>query len=395
MKIIRNNSSFIVVLDNGTIIQGTCDDNTFNKIMCANTEEEVMKLIPSFSEQQKERIESDKFFERLNKSNYLIKKNQSVYWNGISELSMPKDLASAVLDAEERNDEDALDAYKNFWTLMSLNPDSRCRENLWWFLNKWGFTISKSGLFIGYRNVDVAEESKETWFSQSLCDFVKEQYDKIKGWKKSPAHYWIYQISKDDYYLYNENAKALEELDLADMWNLDKLYNEFKAVNFKAKNCGGETIYTDCYSHTFKIKVGQKVSMPRENCDCTQVSCSKGLHLGSAGWLEQNYFGNTGLVCLCNPAKVVSVPPIDDYGKLRTCEYLPIAIVEYDEHGKVIPYNVKDGFESRWIKDILYDGEKTTEENAMYTIGIPDIPEINKSTITKAVLDIARNCIKK
>lgn len=101
------------------------------------------------------------------------------------------------------------------------------------------------------------------------------------------------------------------------------------------------------------------------------------------------------MVCLCNPAKVVSVPYQDDYGKLRTCEYLPIALAEYDDNGKVIPYNVEDGFDSRYIKTVLYSGDVATEELPTYQINIPEIPEVNKSVISEAVYNIAKEFINK
>ena len=39
---------------------------------------------------------------------------------------------------------------------------------------------------------------------------------------------------------------------------------------------------------------------------------------------------------LVNPANVVAVPTIDGYGKMRTCEYFPVAIVDCDENGDIV-----------------------------------------------------------
>ena len=88
------------------------------------------------------------------------------------------------------------------------------------------------------------------------------------------------------------------------------------------------------------------------------------------------------------------MPHIDDYGKLRTCEYLPIALVEYDSTGNVIPYNVNDGFETKWVTDMLYDGKKSTEAIAAYSVEIPDIPELNKTIVDDNLLAIARTYMK-
>lgn len=395
-KIIRvNSTNVIVIFDNGCVLQSTCDDNTFEKLKgCENlSQDEILNVLS-------DNVNADKYcktkvlLDRVKHSNVLTLKHNSVYWCSICELSMPDDFVEAVLNAEEQGDDDALEAYKNFWTLLSLNPDSRCRENLWWFLNKYGFKISKSGLFIGYRNVHPLRQGK-TWYPQSLCDFVKEKYETIKHQKKSPKRYWVQCMSDDDYYLIYEKTKTFEELSDVKLLNLLDLYEEFKAVNFIAGNCGSETVYTDNYTHTFEIRIGELVSMPREKCDSTQKSCSKGLHLGAASWLKKNYCGSVGLVCLCNPAKVVAVPPIDDYGKLRTCEYLPIALIEYDEYGDVIPYNVENGFKSKWVKDVIYSGNVSSEAYATYKLQIPEIPEINKSLISEAVLNIAKQYTNK
>ena len=121
---------------------------------------------------------------------------------------------------------------------------------------------------------------------------------------------------------------------------------------------------------------------------------NKIVHLGGTGWLKQCYFGDVGLACLCNPRDIVAIPRKADYGKLRTCAYLPIARVEYDETGNVIPLNVEDGFESKWVKTILYDGIMSTEDSPLYHIDIPEIPELNKTLVTQQVLEIARKYMK-
>ena len=400
-SIIRLPSNIIITIDKTKqIVCNNCDDKTFQRIVEAKNMEELATILPEVSEQFKEAAEAKELNNAINYSPNLIKKGQSVYWQGISELSMPMDLVKAVIKAEKEEDEDALEAYKNFWTLMSLNPDERCRQNLFWFLNIWGMQISKAGLFVGYRNVDILEWGENNIYSQSLCDFVKESYEKVKSQKQSPKHYWVEKTEEEDnYYLLNDKTQSFEEIKESGVviYNLQDLYNEFEAVNFKAKNCGDvDTVYTDAHSHTFKIKIGELVSMSRKECDCScDNECSRGLHLSRPGWLKDGYFGQQGLVCLCNPASVVSVPFRSNYGKLRTCEYLPIALCDYDEDREVIPYNVKNGFESRYIKEILYDGAKSTEEMPAYVINAPEIPEINKSAITDRIYEMAQKYINK
>ena len=228
-KVIRINNKVIVILNNGCKFEKEDITDKEFEIICNSSDEELMKMFnPQYEKDLAEAESVKKVINSVESSNLLVKKGDSIYFKGVSELSLPKELVEAIITAENNNDELKLEAYKNFWTLMSLNPSEECRKNLFWFLTKYDMTIAKCGFFVGYRNVDTTDE---------------------------------------------------------------------------------EGVYTDHHSHTFKIKIGEMVTMPREKCDCdSSVSCSQGLHIGGKGWLKKNYYGNTGLACLINPADVVAVP---------------------------------------------------------------------------------------
>ena len=394
MKIIRINNNTVVILNNGNILEKELTEIEYNNLCNSTTEEEIIRImVPAYKDILDQKTNIENMYELVNNSSILIKEGDSIYWKEVCELSMPKELVEAVLKAEQEDDEDKLTAYKNFWTLMALNPDSRCRQNLFWFLNKWGMTISKYGLFVGYRNVDIYKEADdEIKFTKEQVDFVVSQYERIKHNKKSPKNYIV-----DFEYGPNNECKLINAREGYNAGNLHELYQYFKERHFDLDliNPNTETIYTDYYSHTFRIKIGELVTMPREKCNTDfNQECQSGLHIGGQGWLNQNYFGGTGLICLVNPAKVVAVPHNSEYGKLRTCAYLPIGTVKYDNCGKVIPYNLEDGFESSYVKEVLYSGEKGTEDTAEYIIKVPEIPELNKNTITQAIIDIANQAIK-
>ena len=312
-KVIRINNKVIVILNNGCKFEKEDITDEEFEIICNSSDEELIKMFNPQYEKDLEEAESvKKVINSVESSNLLVKKGDSIYFKGVSELSLPKELVEAIITAENNNDELKLEAYKNFWTLMSLNPNEECRKNLFWFLTKYDMTIAKCGFFVGYRNVDTT---------------------------------------------------------------------------------GKEGVYTDHHSHTFKIKIGEMVTMPREKCDCdSSISCSRGLHCSSVGWLKRNYFGNTGLACLINPADVVAVPHIDDYGKLRTCAYLPIEVINYDENEDVIPLNVEDGFDCSYVTKVIYEGITGTEDSP-YKIIIPNIAGINRESIQDSLLDIAMKCV--
>lgn len=308
-KVIRINNKVIVILNNGLKFEKeNITDEEFN-VICNSSDEEITLM---FNPNYKEIYNTKKIIDSVENSNLLIKNGDSIYFKGVSELSLPKEFIEAILEAENNNDELKLEAYRNFWTLMSLNPNEECRKNLFWFLTKYDMTIAKCGFFVGYRNVDTTNE---------------------------------------------------------------------------------EGVYTDNYTHTFKIRIGEMVTMNRRDCDCdSNISCSKGLHCSSVGWLKRNYFGNTGLACLINPADVVAVPKIDNYGKLRTCAYLPIEVIKYDENEDVIPLDVEDGFDCSYVTKVIYEGIMGTEESP-YKIEIPSLEGINKESIQDSLLDIAMKCV--
>lgn len=313
-KVIKIDNKVTVFLENGEVVEREVTEDEFKKVVEAQTDEEVLKLLcPEYQKSIESHNNALTLIEKIQKSKLLSIRGDVVYWEEVSCLSVPEELAKAIIKAEEEHNELKISTYRNFWTLMSLNPDERCRKNLFWFLQKYGMTISRCGFFVGYRNVDKTEE---------------------------------------------------------------------------------ENVFTDHHSHTFKIRIGEMVTMDRDKCDTVQENtCSSGLHIGGKGWLKKNYYGDTGLACLINPADVVAVPPYDNYGKLRTCAYLPMDIIHYDETSNVIPLDVEDGFDCSYVTKVIYEGTMGTKEDSTYKINIPDIPGITVESIQDKLLEIAKECI--
>lgn len=313
-KIIKIDNKVIVMFEDGSYCEkDDVSQEEFEAIVNADNDDEVFLLMcPDYGKVVKEYNDVQSVFHRVKDSRLLTLEGEIIYWKDVSELSMPLELVKAILDAEEEDDQIRIETYKNFWTLMGLNPDEKCRKNLFWFLERNGLIISRCGFFVAYRNVVPTKEAD---------------------------------------------------------------------------------VYTDAHSGTTRIEIGKVVTLPREDCDNnSDVTCSRGLHLGARTWLKQNYFGTQGLVCLCNPADVVAVPKLDHYGKLRTCAYLPIEKAQFDEEGDVIPFEANDGFDCGYVTQVIYEGLSGTE-NSPYKITIPEIPGINKVNISDKLLDIAKKCI--
>lgn len=84
---------------------------------------------------------------------------------------------------------------------------------------------------------------------------------------------------------------------------------------------------------------------------------------------------------------------VENYGKLRTCAYLPIAKADFDEDGDVIPFNEEDGFDCSYVTKVIYEGLMGTETDSAYKIEIPPVLGINRKSISDNLLDIAMKCI--
>ena len=277
MKIFRRQNYLQIDFSDGsTYSTNECNDGVWNFLKENQDNEEAVKL--KFLNTSL--FQGKALMEKVKDSSILTLRGSSVYMLDVSELTIPEDFVTKILDAEARGDEKELSKFKNFWTLVSLNPDSRVRNNLFWFIRKWDMQITDSGLIIAYRNADIKEEAK---YSTEQVKIIINTYYKEK-------------------YINNADPYKMNFVDKGITGNLGELYDEIV-------NGGDSPVYTDQHSHTTEIRLGHPVSIPREECDADQEhSCSRGLHCGAKGWLKQNYYGNVGLMVLVNPANVVAVP---------------------------------------------------------------------------------------
>ena len=309
IKLIKVDDTVIAVINDVRYVKHNVSEEDFENMYEAS-EDELIDLFSSKEDKQKLKL-----LNNIKNSNILSYNSGIIVWDSVSPLSLPEDFAFKVLDAELNKNDLLLTTYKNFWTLLSLNPDELCRKYLFWFLNRNNMILCKEGFFVAYRNVASTEDPN---------------------------------------------------------------------------------VFTDFHSHTFKIRMGEMVTQDRSLCDHNHdITCSKGLHLGAYSWLTKNYYGDTGMVCLCNPVDVIAVPKLDDYGKLRTCAYLPIDFCSFDEDGQVIPYDKTDGFSCPYVGKVLYEGILGTEESP-YSITIPESLKYSSSSnsFDRQILKIAHESIK-
>lgn len=272
MNIHRIKNCLTLTFDDGsTLTTNKCTDEFYDEVL--KIKDDKIALIKLFHPNAGKALSLK---ERLSKSKYMtIDGNNSIYIKSISKLTIPQNFAEKLIEAEETNNADRIAAYLNFWTLLSLNPNSAVRDNLFWFLDKWGISICKSGLFVAYRNVELKEQG--TKYDQKLTAYVSEKYYQIKNDKKDPKDYNVIISPIDEGY----DVCRISEItdDVFSIGNLSTLYENIVFADDKAG-----TVYTDNHTRRMEIRLGHVVSMDRRKCD------ENSEHLCSSGSVMKIYF---------------------------------------------------------------------------------------------------------
>ena len=302
---VRNQRAVFLFSDNSTFIVEPFTDKDYN--FCINhTEEEIKDKFTTIIEMP-EVVNLD-----ISSSKILTEEDGRVIISSVSKIGLPEILIKRIIEAEKNGTEMK---YLNFWKLLSLNPNEHARNNLLWFLEKFDFDILDSGLFVGYRNVVSKNKSELSATLDMFTELVRQGIEK--------------------------NNNLILEL---------KRQQE----------------YTDQYSKTFSIKLGEPVRMKRSKCDeDSNNTCSRGLHIAHKGWESLSSFGDTTIACLVNPRNVVSVPTGSDSGKMRVCEYYPMDVVlnnigDYEQSDELIESQLN------YISQLSYEGKVNNKDNQKY-----------------------------
>lgn len=244
--VFADNTPFMVDLDQQ---YDYVKDNLFNI-----TEEEIKRLFFEESSKKEEEVKAIKSLVDSEIPGYYYS-DGALYKEGIN-LSIPKLLAEEL---GKSINTPRFTALEKFWQLCSLNPNPQARHDLFTFLQGGKFTITSSGLFIAYRNVDTKQEGSY----KELSEFVYSSLVKVKAWKKSPKNYVVVE---EDGQFSIVDVKRTSEIpsNLGTLAELEQL--------------GFDTVYTDRHTGTFTIKINEPVMMDRGECDSNPDSaCSYGL----------------------------------------------------------------------------------------------------------------------
>jgi len=389
MKIV--NDTLTVVLNDGAILSkpNACEDD-FYAVSEATSVEEILAIMSSaevMADVEKAKAETARI-KALQQgiqilavlSDFRVEGN-TVYLAGTSR-SLPQLLVEKFIEIVDRvanepsqevfsdqlMQDDEYMAHKNFFMWCCLNPRAEVAHELYRFLTENSFKITKQGFFVALRNVVTLHGSPE------LVNFVSNAYNKVKAvWKKNPDHYTVF-LEDGEYKLVHEDhltqtktftSTICSECDGEGGWHTDPWEDDGEREDCDVCNGTGEveeydyteTVYvehgtkiggltelyldlpnreenrfTDNWSRTFDIRVGQVVSMPKEDCNWSTQDCATaGLHF--AGYTAPYVLcGDTTVMTLHNPMKVVGI----GREKGRCWEYLPFMLTTVAEADQIM-----------------------------------------------------------
>ena len=452
------NDTLTVVLADGTIFSkpGATEDDYF-AVQKAKTIYEIHAIVGCkdvVEDVERVKAEAERI-KALHKGIQLLAdiddftvEGNSVYLKGTSR-SMPQLLVEKFIEIVNRvgnefadhrtfeqalNDDDDFMAHKNFFMWCCLNPRAEVANELYRFLTENKFKITKQGFFVALRNVVTLHGSPE------LVHFISNAYNKVKAvWKKNPSEYTVF-LENGEYKLVHDDKLFKEETHTSttcpdclgdgewideDSWEdgewidcetCDGLgeveeytYTETWAVNHGEK-IGSlvdlyldlpnreENRFTDNWSRTFDIRIGQVVAMPKEDCNWSTQDCATaGLHF--AGYTAPYVLcGDTTVMTLHNPMKVVGI----GREKGRCWEYLPFMLTTVAEADQIMNDRSFDFLqldEEYAIRELESLAEKAKEgfatESTKYEFNMPAISASEINSIVNTLSEMKAKIVNR
>ena len=433
------NDVLTIVLNDGSIISkpnATAED--FNRVRISTCEDQLFTIVGSaeiVEEKRLREIELDRLrniragINKLGELADFTVDGDSVYLTGI-QRSLPQlmvekftEIVGGYTDSNgcvnrDLYNDDEYQSLKRFFMWCCLNPRAEVAHELYRFLVENSFRITKQGFFVALRNVVTLHGSNE------LVQFVSNTYNKVKAvWKKSPDNYHVF-LENGEYVLVHADdiyEESIEECDWCggegNHW--DEEYEEqfdccecggSGEVNVSVKKQAGEDLgtltalyldlpnrkenrFTDDWTKTFDIRIGQVTSMPKEQCNWSTQDCAAaGLHF-TADQIHYVGCGDQSVLVLINPMKVVGIGE----HKGRCYEYLPIMTVPREEATTILHDGAFDTLqldEAYAVRELENLSEKVKEgfaaEAQKYSFNIPSITSFEVEGIV-ASLDCMRN----
>ena len=429
------NDVLTIVLKDGSIITkpgATADD--FKRARACFTEDMLIDIVATQEvvQERKEREAEVKRFKAIHKGFELLSKfshfkvvGNSVYLSGINR-SLPQLLIErfieivdsyehySVQQTEElllQNDEFV--GLKRFFMWACLNPRVEVANSLFDFLSQNGMKITKQGFFVALRNVVTSHGSAE------LVHFISNAYNKVKAvWKKKPDDYHVFLENGAYKMVHTESMYTTKTVDCDYCDGTGIMIDDDGDSNACDDGCEGsglveinvpidngqlignltelyldlpnraENRFTDNWTRTFDIRIGQVVSMPSENCNWSTQDCATaGLHF--AGHTAPYVLcGDVTVFTLHNPMKVVGIGT----EKGRCWEYLPFMTTSVDEANEIMndkDFDFLELDEAYAIRELENLAEKAKEgfqtETSKHDFNLPSISVHEINNIVKSL----------
>ena len=328
------------------------------------------------------------------------------------------------------NNDDEYIALKNFFMWCCLNPRAEVAHELYRFLSENSFRITRQGFVVALRNVVTLHGSPE------LVHFISNAYNKVKAvWKKNPNEYTVF-LENGEYKLVHDD-KLTETKTFTDTlctecdgqggfedWDgewedcdvcngtgevEEYEYTETVYVNH-GQNIGNlvelyldlpnreENRFTDDWTKTFDIRIGQVTSMPMEECNWSTQDCAAaGLHF-TADQIHYVGCGDQSVIVLINPMKVVGI----GQHKGRCYEYLPIMTVPREEATRILHDGMFDTIqldEDYAIRELESLAERAKEgfatESKKYEFNMPAISAAEITNIVNSLSEMKASISKR
>lgn len=451
------NNTLTIVLSNGDILTkpGATEDD-YHAIINARSVHEIYAVIASrevLEDVEKIRAEAarmkalQKGIELLGCLNDFNVEGSTVYLAGTSR-SLPQILVEEFIRVVDRvasepsqeafivqlNQDDEYVALKNFFMWCCLNPRAEVAHELYRFLSENSFRITRQGFVVALRNVVTLHGSPE------LVHFISNTYNKVKAvWKKNPNEYTVF-LENGEYKLVHDD-KLFKTIIVDDTtcpdcegeggWHTDPWEDdgewedcercdgtgEIEEYEYEqtipvdhGQKIGGltelyldlpnreENRFTDDWTKTFDIRIGQVTSMPMEQCNWSTQDCAAaGLHF-TADQIHYVGCGDQSVIVLINPMKVVGIGT----HKGRCYEYLPIMTVPREEATRILHDGMFDTLEldeEYAIRELESLAERAKEgfatESKKYEFNMPAISATEITNIVNSLSEMKAKISKR
>jgi len=451
------NDTLTVVLRDGSVISkpGATEED-FHAVSNARNVHEIHAIIASAevaADVEKIRAEAAKM-KALQKGIEILAilpdftvEGTTVYLTGTSR-SLPQILVEEFIRVVDRvanepcqevfhiqlNQDDEYVALKNFFMWCCLNPRAEVAHELYRFLSENSFRITKQGFVVALRNVVTLHGSPE------LVHFISNAYNKVKAvWKKNPSEYTVF-LENGEYKLVHDDKLFKEETHTTTTcpdclgdggWYDEEWEDDNNWID--CENCDGsgeveeytytetwpvdhgekignlvelyldlpnraENRFTDDWTKTFDIRIGQVTSMPMEECNWSTQDCAAaGLHF-TADQIHYVGCGDQSVIVLINPMKVVGI----GQHKGRCYEYLPIMTVPREEATRILHDGMFDTIqldEEYAIRELESLAERAKDgfatESKKYQFNMPAISAVEINNIVNSLSEMKAKISKR